>query len=56
MSRAAVGLDRAGPVVTVTLRRPDVLNAQLPQMWARLREIARELPGDVRVVVVRGAG
>lgn len=51
-----VRLDRDGPVATVTLSRPDVLNAQTPQMWAQLRRYGRELPGDVRVVVVQGAG
>jgi enoyl-CoA hydratase/carnithine racemase len=49
-------LDRDGPVVTITLCRPDVLNAQTPQTWAQLRTFAADLPGDVRVVVVRGAG
>jgi enoyl-CoA hydratase/carnithine racemase len=48
--------DRSGPVATVTLSRPDVLNAQTPAMWAGLENISRELPGDVRVVIVRGAG
>jgi enoyl-CoA hydratase/carnithine racemase len=51
-----VRIDRVGPVATVTLCRPDVLNAQTPQMWAALRECGRDLPGDVRVVVLRGAG
>jgi len=51
-----VRLDYDGPVATVTLDRPDVLNAQTPQMWRALRGIGRELRGDVRVVVVRGAG
>jgi enoyl-CoA hydratase/carnithine racemase len=45
-----------GPVATVTLCRPHVLNAQTPDMWARLRAIGRDLPGDIRVVVVRGEG
>jgi enoyl-CoA hydratase/carnithine racemase len=40
----------------MTLSRPEVLNAQTPQMWDALREISRQLPGDVRVVVVRGEG
>jgi enoyl-CoA hydratase/carnithine racemase len=56
MTTSGVELDRAGPVATVTLRRPDVLNAQTPEMWLALRDIGRELPGDVRVVVVRGEG
>ncbi|HET6213453.1 MAG TPA: enoyl-CoA hydratase/isomerase family protein [Micromonosporaceae bacterium] len=53
---SGVRLDRDGPVATVTLCRPDVLNAQTAQMWAALREYGRELPGDVRAVVVRGEG
>lgn len=51
-----VRLDRDGPVATVTLCRPDVLNAQTPAMWRALDDFSRELPGDVRVVVVRGEG
>jgi enoyl-CoA hydratase/carnithine racemase len=51
-----VRLDRDGPVATVTLSRPDVLNAQTPLMWEELRRFGSELPGDVRVVVVRGEG
>jgi enoyl-CoA hydratase/carnithine racemase len=51
-----IRLDRDGPVATVTLCRPHVLNAQTPPMWGRLREMGRDLPGDVRVVVVRGEG
>jgi enoyl-CoA hydratase/carnithine racemase len=51
-----VRLETEGPVATVTLCRPDVLNAQTPAMWGRLRAIGSELPGDVRVVVVRGEG
>jgi enoyl-CoA hydratase/carnithine racemase len=43
-------------VATVTLCRPDVLNAQTPAMWAEIEKISRELPGDVRIVIVRGEG
>jgi enoyl-CoA hydratase/carnithine racemase len=53
---AGVRWDRAGPVATITLCRPEVLNAQSPATWTALRDIGRELPGDVRVVVVRGSG
>jgi enoyl-CoA hydratase/carnithine racemase len=56
MTDPDVRVDRDGPVATVTLCRPRVLNAQTPQMWARLRAIGQELGGDVRVVVVRGEG
>ncbi|GGM13065.1 enoyl-CoA hydratase/isomerase family protein [Dactylosporangium sucinum] len=48
--------DLDGPVATVTLCRPQVLNAQTPALWADLRAFGRSLPGDVRVVIVRGEG
>jgi enoyl-CoA hydratase/carnithine racemase len=51
-----VRTERDGPVATITLCRPEVLNAQTPAMWGALREFGRDLPGDVRVVVVRGEG
>jgi enoyl-CoA hydratase/carnithine racemase len=51
-----IRLDRTGPVATITLCRPDVLNAQTPAMWEQMREYDREIPGEVRVVVVRGEG
>ncbi|OLB80146.1 MAG: enoyl-CoA hydratase [Actinobacteria bacterium 13_2_20CM_2_71_6] len=53
---AGVQWNLAGPVATITLCRPEVLNAQTPSTWTALRDVGRELPGDVRVVVVRGAG
>ena len=46
-------------VATLTLDRPDRLNAFTVQMWDELRVLGRSLvadPGDVRVLVVRGAG
>jgi enoyl-CoA hydratase/carnithine racemase len=51
-----VHTDRDGAVVTVTLDRPEQLNAQTPATWAALRRVADTLDDDVRVVVVRGAG
>jgi len=48
--------DRDGAVLTVTLDRPDQLNAQTPATWAALRRVADTLDDDVRVVVVRGSG
>jgi enoyl-CoA hydratase/carnithine racemase len=56
MPDGGVRLECDGPVATVTLCRPDVLNAQTPATWAAMRTFSRELPGDVRVVVVRGEG
>ncbi|GAB1690595.1 enoyl-CoA hydratase/isomerase family protein [Krasilnikovia sp. M28-CT-15] len=53
---AEVRWEQAGPVATVTLCRPDVLNAQTPAMWSELEGISRKMPGDVRVVIVRGQG
>jgi enoyl-CoA hydratase/carnithine racemase len=47
---------REGAVLTVTLDRPDQLNAQTPATWAALRALGDGLDDDVRVVVVRGAG
>lgn len=56
VTTGGVRLDRDGPVATITLCRPDVRNAQSPETWRELRRIGAELPGDVRVVVVRGEG
>jgi enoyl-CoA hydratase/carnithine racemase len=55
---AAAGLRYAvdGAVATITLDRPEVRNAQTPTMWRALAAIGRDLPDDVRVVLVRGAG
>lgn len=55
---AAVGLEYSvdGPVATITLNRPEVRNAQTPAMWLALAELGRQIPDDVRVVVVTGAG
>lgn len=55
---AAAGLlvDRTGPVLTVTLDRPDVRNAQTPTMWRALAEVGASVDDEVRVVVLRGSG
>ena len=55
---AAVGLDYsvAGSVATITLNRPEVRNAQTPAMWRALAAIGRQIPDEVRVVVVTGQG
>ena len=55
-TEVGVRYEQNGPVATVTLCRPEVLNAQTPAMWTELDAISRKLPGDVRVVIVRGAG
>jgi enoyl-CoA hydratase/carnithine racemase len=53
---AGLRYDVAGAVATVTLSRPEVRNAQTPAMWRALAAIGEQIPGDVRVVVVRGEG
>ena len=55
---AAAGLryDVDGVVATITLDRPEVRNAQTPLMWRTLAALGAELPEEVRVVLVRGAG
>ncbi len=57
-SLRAAGLtyDVDGPVATITLRRPEVRNAQTPTMWLALADLGRQIPDEVRVVVVKGEG
>jgi enoyl-CoA hydratase/carnithine racemase len=49
---------RDGPIATVTLNRPEKLNALTRPMWQRLGAVMRELSADdaLRCVVLRGAG
>ena len=51
-------LELADGVATVTLDRPEKLNALTFEGYADLRDLLAELPhrGDVRVLVLRGAG
>ncbi len=53
-----VTLDISGPIATLTLNRPDKLNALTHEMGDRVVEAVRTLNAnrDVRVLVVRGAG
>jgi len=54
---AEVEVARAGGVLTITLNRPDVLNALNSAMHAGLREALAEAEGpEVRAVVLTGAG
>jgi enoyl-CoA hydratase/carnithine racemase len=53
---SGIRVELAGPVCTITLCRPDVLNAQTPVTWAALREVGEKLDPAVRVVVVRAEG
>ena len=49
---------RDGDVATITLNRPEKLNAITGEMWRRLGEVMRALDRDesVRCIVLRGAG
>jgi len=50
--------DSAGAIATITLNRPEKLNALTKPMWKRLGEVAREVAAmdEVRCVILRGAG
>lgn len=60
--QAALGspilVDRNGPVLTVTLNRPAVMNAVTGEMCSTLRYLGHEIAtdADARVVVIQGAG
>jgi enoyl-CoA hydratase/carnithine racemase len=51
-------VERDGPIATVTLNKPERLNALDLGMWRSLAEVFARLDGDetLRCVVVRGAG
>lgn len=51
-----VRTSRDGAVLTVTLDRPEQLNAQTPATWSALAAVGDSLDDDVRVVVLRGEG
>jgi enoyl-CoA hydratase/carnithine racemase len=48
--------DTDEPVVTITLDRPEVRNAQTPLMWDALADIGKRRPPGTRAVVVRSTG
>lgn len=56
LERAHLRYDVDGATALITLDRPEVRNAQTPTMWRTLAAIGAQLPDDVRVVIVRGAG
>jgi enoyl-CoA hydratase/carnithine racemase len=55
-SNGWIRTSRDGAVLTVTLDRPDQLNAQTPVTWTTLAGIGAALDGEIRIVVLRGAG
>ncbi|MFJ2780472.1 enoyl-CoA hydratase/isomerase family protein [Kitasatospora sp. NPDC087315] len=51
-----VRLEIDGALATVTLCQPKRRNAQSPAMWRALASVGRQLPGQVRVVLLRAEG
>ena len=58
VSADSVLVQREGTIVTITLNRPDKLNALNLPAWRQLAEVMAELGADqsVRCIVIRGAG
>jgi enoyl-CoA hydratase/carnithine racemase len=56
LTGAGLELRIDGSVATVTLARPQRRNAMTPAMWHGLARIGAALPGQIRAVVIRGAG
>ena len=58
MRADSVVLDRDGAIATVTLNKPERMNALDRAMWTQLGAVMRELDADesLRCVVLRGAG
>jgi enoyl-CoA hydratase/carnithine racemase len=58
MTESQILLTRDGGIATVTLNRPEKLNAMTRPMWEGLGRVMRELSADdsLRCVVLRGAG
>ena len=54
--RDGVRLVVDGALATVTLCRAERRNAQTPAMWRALVQAGRDLPGSVRVVILRAEG
>jgi enoyl-CoA hydratase len=51
-------VDQKDTIATVTLNRPEKLNALNKEMWRRVAEVMADLDGDtgLRCVIIRGAG
>jgi len=58
MATEMIAVETAGPVTTITLNRPDALNAINPQMTAELHAAldVAEADAAVRAIILTGAG
>ncbi|MFD5919351.1 enoyl-CoA hydratase/isomerase family protein [Kitasatospora sp. NPDC058201] len=54
--RDGVRLEIDGALAVVTLCQPERRNAQSPALWRALSAVGRDLPGTVRVVLLRAEG
>lgn len=55
MSYETIRVDKDGPLTTITLNRPDRLNAMPPQMADEIGQVFYDL-GDTRAVLITGEG
>jgi 2-(1,2-epoxy-1,2-dihydrophenyl)acetyl-CoA isomerase len=56
LSDSLILLDIADDIATLTLNRPDRLNAAPPSMFVEIRDTIATLPGKARALVIAGAG
>lgn len=56
LAAAGVRLAVTGEVLTVSLSRPDVHNAQTPATWHALAAVGAAVTADIRIVVIAGDG
>jgi len=49
-------LEQSGPVLTITLDRPERRNSQTPSLWSALARVGEGLDPSLRVVVIRAEG
>jgi enoyl-CoA hydratase/carnithine racemase len=56
LTSGRLAVEQSDSVVTITLNRPEIRNAQLPATWEALAHIGSRLPAATRVVVLKGAG
>ena len=49
-------VEQSGPVLTITLDRPERRNSQAPSLWSALAEVGGGLDPSLRVVVIRAEG
>ena len=49
-------VEQSGPVMMITLSRPERRNSQVPSLWSALAEVGAGLGSSTRVVVLRAEG